>query len=84
MKLLFRGLEDIHVCTFRELRESVGLNEMEMALKCQVSLGTLRNWESGRSLPGGNPITMERYCQAYGVDLATLVAACIGVDEAQP
>ena len=63
------------MATFREMRESLGLAPAEMAAKLQVSVGTLGNWESGRTIPIGSMDTLLRYCSAYGCSPEVLVEA---------
>ena len=43
---------DPHVQT-KEIREKLGLTQAEFADMLGVSLGTLRNWEQGRTYPEG-------------------------------
>ncbi len=35
----------------RELRESYGLTQAELAKKCGVSMRTVQNWEQGKTIP---------------------------------
>jgi transcriptional regulator with XRE-family HTH domain len=39
--------------TLRELREKQGLTQQQLAQKLCVSDSAVRNWETGRTLPGG-------------------------------
>jgi DNA-binding transcriptional regulator YiaG len=57
---------------FKEIRESMGLSPEEMAVKCRVSVATIHNWESGRSVPAGTAVQMLRYCAAYRASLKKL------------
>jgi transcriptional regulator with XRE-family HTH domain len=63
------------MATFKDMRESLGLSPAEMAVKLKVTTGTLANWESGRTLPHGDPATISRYCDAYLCNLSQLVEA---------
>ena len=50
---------------FRERRESLGLSREQLAVRCRVTVGTVANWEAGRSLPVGDVGAILRYCAAY-------------------
>jgi DNA-binding transcriptional regulator YiaG len=51
--------------TYKELREATGQTEAEVAVGCGVTVGTIRNWESGRSIPRGSMECLMTYCLAY-------------------
>lgn len=41
---------------YREARESSGLKPEEVCVKLGISIGTLYNWESGKTVPGANDV----------------------------
>lgn len=48
----------------RQIRESLGLTQAAFARMICVSLGTLRNWEQGRTYPEGAAIALLRVAEA--------------------
>lgn len=44
-------VRDANVPTIRELRERAGLSQMKLAVLVGVSLGAIRQWESGKVEP---------------------------------
>lgn len=47
----------------RSIREKLGLTQAEFAQMICVSLGTLRNWEQGRTYPEGAAIALLRVAE---------------------
>lgn len=52
--------------TLKALRVNANLKQTEAANKIGISIATLRNYESGRTLP--RQCVIERICNVYGVD----------------
>ena len=60
----------------RSIREKLGLTQAQFAKMLCVSLGTLRNWEQGRTYPEGAAIALLRVAEAKpGAVLNALHAA---------
>ena len=51
--------------TLRAARVNANLSQIEAAKKLNVAVSTLRNWESGKTLP--NQKHIENICDLYGV-----------------
>lgn len=51
--------------SLKAARVNAGLNQKEAAEKLSVSVGTLRNWEAGKSFP--NQRKIEAICSLYGI-----------------
>lgn len=52
--------------TLKALRINAGLKQTEAAEKIGIFVGTLRNYENGKTLPDQRII--ERFCDVYGTD----------------
>ena len=52
--------------TLKALRINAGMNQAQAADKIGIYIGTLRNYENGRTMPD-QPI-IERICSVYDVD----------------
>ena len=50
----------------RKLRQQLGLTQADLAIKCQVSLASLRMWEKGVTKP--NPENLVKLKKALGVE----------------
>ncbi len=48
----------------KQIRENLGLTQAAFAKMICVSLGTLRNWEQGRTYPEGAAIALLRVAEA--------------------
>lgn len=57
--------------TLKELRESIGLTQLEVAFKLGITPGTVGNWERGASEPRFSQITA--LAELYRVTLEQLV-----------
>lgn len=51
--------------TLKALRVNAGLTQQEAADKIGVFIGTLRNYESGKTSP--DPVAIGKMCDLYGV-----------------
>lgn len=56
--------------TLKACRVNAGLKQTEAAEKIGIYIGTLRNYERGKTLP--DPLTIERICSVYGVDFDSI------------
>lgn len=51
--------------TLKAARVNAGLTQAEVADTLNISVGTLKNWESGKSFP--KPPQINALCELYGV-----------------
>ncbi|RCJ20227.1 hypothetical protein A6S26_05760 [Nostoc sp. ATCC 43529] len=56
----------------KQLRNRAELRILDVAYRLKVAESTVRNWETGRTLPTLNPIEMLTLCQMYKVSLEEL------------
>lgn len=59
--------------TLKAARINAGLSQVEAAKKLDVSVSTLRNWESGKTFP--NQPKIERMCEVYDIPFDALFFA---------
>lgn len=59
----------------KEMRKNLGLSPEQLAVACGVSLGTIRNWETGRTAPTGTADDFIKWGQAYNCSLADFADA---------
>lgn len=52
--------------TLKALRVNAGMKQDEAAKKIGIYIGTLRNYESGKTFPDTR--TIERICNVYGAE----------------
>lgn len=64
------GLEDFEPARLKLLRERSGLTRADIAVRCQVTLGTARSWEVGRSVP--SEVNALRLAEALSIHPADL------------
>ncbi len=58
----------------KQLRNRAELRILDVAYRLNVAESTVRNWETGRTLPTLNPPEMVTLCQMYQVSLEELAA----------
>ncbi|MBD2341809.1 helix-turn-helix transcriptional regulator [Calothrix sp. FACHB-156] len=58
----------------KQLRKRAELRILDVAYRLNVAESTVRNWETGRTLPTLNPCEMLTLCQMYKVSLEELAA----------
>ena len=56
----------------KELRKKAGLKAEEVAVKINVSISTLRNWEQGRTKPNLSVDQFVLLCKLYQCDIEDL------------
>lgn len=56
--------------TLKAARVNVGLTQSEVAKKLDISVGTLKNWEKGKTFPKQPQI--EALCELYNVSYDNL------------
>ena len=61
----------------KELRQKQGLSEEQVAVALEVSSGTVRNWEAGRSIPTMTPEKMQKALGLYRCTLEVFNEAVI-------
>jgi putative transcriptional regulator len=52
------GLRVQFVPNVAAIRHKTGLTQRDFAAWCRISIGTLRNWEQGRSIPDGPALSL--------------------------
>lgn len=60
--------------TLKAARVNAGLTQLAAAVKLNVSVATLKNWERGKTFPKQPQI--EALCELYGVSYDNLFFAC--------
>jgi len=58
----------------KTLREQASLRTIDVAYRLNVAESTVRNWDTGRTLPTLNPFEMLILCQMYKISLEELAA----------
>jgi DNA-binding XRE family transcriptional regulator len=67
----------------KTLREQASLRTIDVAYRLNVAESTVRNWDTGRTLPTLNPCEMLMLCQMYKVSLEQLAAIAMSSYEEQ-
>jgi len=62
----------------KQLREKVGLKRIDVAYHLQVAESTVRNWESGRTIPTLNFDQTLELCRLYKCSIGDLAEAAKG------
>lgn len=65
----------------KTLREQAQLRTIDVAYRLNVAESTVRNWDTGRTLPTLNPSEMLTLCQMYKISLEELAAIAISSHE---
>jgi transcriptional regulator with XRE-family HTH domain len=56
----------------KELRQKSGLKAEEVAVKIDIAVSTVRNWEQGRTLPKMRVDQFANLCKLYGCTIEEL------------
>ena len=56
--------------TLEQARKLSGLSRKEVGQRIQVDMGTVRNWEIGKTVPDAKQFA--KLCQLYGVALSDI------------
>jgi putative transcriptional regulator len=65
----------------KQLKKRAELRILDVAYRLNVAESTVRNWETGRTLPTLNPFEMLMLCQMYKVSLEELAVIAISSHE---
>ncbi len=63
-----------------DLRQRIGLTQVQFAALIGKSPSTIAKWEAGSVLPKGAPSEIKRLCEAYKCTLDELIEAFEGID----